>query len=517
MQKFIYKKLLVFLVLFQPIIDIITSFMTMNNYKITLGIILKVFILLLAVIYLVIIDKEKRKTNFIYLFFVAVFLTLNIYNNLSVIKLFTFTYFNYLFKYAYHLIILLFFLRWYKVYKINLYNLRIPMIIIVLSYFISLITNTAYLSYDVYRLGYSGWYSSANELGNLLVLLFPVAIYNAFHNKDGIKLDILLVPLIALNLLLLGTKVGLFGFYCVSVFYLIIRLIFLKKIKIEKGFVIVLLMVIGTTICINKLPTVYNIRLQIREGKDNYLLSGREKYYEKILAQYKQNTFRDKMIGLSYYEDNEEKSDILIVEQDFFDILFMYGIIGLLIVIIIYSIIYVHFIKTYIYYRKLKTFSKKYLAVIIAISIEFAVAFISGHSLLSPSVSTYLSLLIAISLSIEYKKSTIKKKSVLISSKGKNYLKIDKGKYDVYVLGEVDGYNSINKYSSKKIFNSRIFRNKMVIYLLTRNQKYDYAICDSDDYFERKTILYANAKRKFSINKSDEFNEKITIEKFNRL
>lgn len=518
MQKFIYKKLLIIVILFQPIIDIITSYMTLNNYKITVGIISKVIVLLLAVYYLIIIDKEKRKMNFLLLFLIMVFALLNIYNNLSVIKLYTFTYINYLFKYLYHLIMLLFFARWYKVYKIELYQLRIPIAIIVFSYIISLLTHSAYLSYDIYRMGYSGWYSSANELGNILVLLFPVAVYNAFHNKDGIKFDIILFLLNGVCLLFLGTKVGLLGFYCITLCYLIIRIVFIKKVKIDKGFIIVLLMVLCTTAFINKLPTVYNIKLQISEGNNNYLLSGREKYYEKIMAQYKENSMIDKLIGLSYYESNEELNEILIVEQDFFDILFMYGIIGLLIIIVAYSIIYIHFIKTYLYYKKIKTFSKKYIAVIIAISIEFSVAFISGHSLLSPSVSTYLILLIVMSLSIEYKKTNQKKKSVLIGIKGKNYLKINKNKYDVYILGNDDNYKCINRYFSKKILNNILFKNKFILYLLTRNQKYDYVLFDSDDYYEKTSLLFAKANNKYSLLKNSPNVEKtITISEFNKL
>ena len=515
MRDFIYRKLLIILVLFQPVIDIITSYMTMNGYKITVGIITKVFIMALACFYLVFIDKEKRKFNIGFLFFLLLFASLNIYYNMAAIKLYAFTYFNYLFKYIYHLVILYFFIRWYKFYKINLYELRIPLIIIVSTYLISLITDTAYLSYDIYRKGYSGWYSSANELGNILALLFPVIIYNAFHNKDGIKFDTALVVITSFCLLMIGTKVGLFGFYLTTLSYLILRIIFIKRLKLDKAFGIILVLVIVVTCFLPKLPTVYNIQVKMREGNGNYLLSDRDKIFEKIMEQYKDAGIVQKIIGVPYYDTTGEINDILIVEQDFFDILFMYGIAGLLLILIIYAGIYVHFIKNYLYYRKRDKYSKKCLAVIFAISIEFTIAFISGHSLLSPSVSTFLCLIIAQSLSFDYQIYHKRKKSILIGTYGDLYKKINQDKYDVYVLGNVPNYKNINKYFDKEWF--RFFKNKFMAYLLTRNQKFDYSLCNEKDEFIINYLYYANAKEKYYLNNKNElFKEKNSITNLNK-
>ena len=66
MKDFIYKKLITWFILLQPIIDMITSYMVLNGNRITIGIVSKIFILLLAVIYLLFIDKNKRKINFFF-------------------------------------------------------------------------------------------------------------------------------------------------------------------------------------------------------------------------------------------------------------------------------------------------------------------------------------------------------------------------------------------------------------------------------------------------------------------
>lgn len=517
MRDFIYKRLLPFLILFQPVIDIITSYMTLHGMNITIGVVIKVLILFLAIIYLLFVDKEKRKFNILFLIFISIFASLNIYNNLDVIKVFTFSYFNYLFKYIYHLVILYFFIRWYKNYQINLYELRIPLIIIVFTYLLSLITNTAYLSYDVYRKGYSGWYSSANELGNILALLYPVTLYNAFHNKDGIKFDIVLVFLTSFCLMMIGTKVGLFGFYLVTVCYLILRLFFIKKLKLDKGFFIMLALLIVSICFISKMPTIYNIKLNIDEGKNNYLLSDRDKIFDELKEYFEKSSSIEKLIGKSHYAINEKMNNILIVEQDFFDILFMYGIVGLLIIIIFYAIIYVHFIRSYLYHRKRGKYSKKYLCIIVAITIELSIAFISGHSLLSPSVSTYLCLIIALSLNINIKDSIKHKKSILVCREELEKLKIDNNKYDVYVLGKNDNYNCINEYSDKKYFKARLFQNKFLAYLLTRNQKFDYCVYNGDSIFKMYYLYYTKAKMKYAISKNKMLKNKINIKKINEL
>ena len=80
----IYNKFIPFLVLIQPIFDVITSFMIRNNYTITIGIILKMVFILLAVIYLLFIDCKKKK-NLVYLAVIFLVVVLNIINCFAII------------------------------------------------------------------------------------------------------------------------------------------------------------------------------------------------------------------------------------------------------------------------------------------------------------------------------------------------------------------------------------------------------------------------------------------------
>ena len=146
MKEFIYKKLIYYFVMLSPIIDIITSFMIKNNINLTIGIISKMLILVLAGIYLVFLDKKNRKINILVMTIVFAFSILNIMNNKEIISGYLFTYFSYLFKYIYHIIILLFFIRVLKEYPIKMCDIRIPLFITVFCYLLAYITQTDFQS-----------------------------------------------------------------------------------------------------------------------------------------------------------------------------------------------------------------------------------------------------------------------------------------------------------------------------------------------------------------------------------
>ena len=528
MKDFLYKKLIIILILFQPVIDIITSFMIVNDIDISVGIISKVLIIFLSCIYLIFYDKENRKLNFCYLVFLGVIAVLNIFNNTDIINVKFFEYFNLLFKYIYHLVILLFFIRWYKNYDIKLYDLRVPIFLITISYFIAIISGTTFFSYgeEDLKIGFSGWYSSANELSNLLCLLFPIALYNAFHNKNGIFLDKVLFVLTGLCMLLVGTKAGLLGFYGVLIVYIVIRLVLVKKKKLDKYFYVTLFITLITTLLFTKLPVYNNIFINANQYDDfGVLLSGRDYYLQEALLKRENITLYDKFVGKVFIYDNFDK--ILLIEQDFLDIYFMFGLLGIVMVLTMYGIVYWSFIKKLIaYLQKPKIFSKKYFAIFIAVSLELCVAFIAGHSLLSPSVSTYLSLLLALSLNIEMKVEKKEKQRILIGTVHAEIggieralisllERIDYRKYDVtLMILKPSGKLLEHIPSSVKITNpyQSLFLRRIVVsnnifckiikhslfnfytgWLWSSNEKYDVAISYSG-YYPFVDMYIANSK-----------------------
>ena len=511
MRDFIYKKLFVYLILFQPIIDILTSFMLNSHYQITIGIISKVLMMILAIVYLLFIDKKHWKINLLYLFLLGIFSVLNLLNNQDILKVVTFNYINQLFKYLYHLVMLLFFIRWYKEVSIKLYQLRIPIMIIVFTYFLSYFTNTSFNSYPdaSFKIGENGWYSSANEFGNLLCILFPISIYNAFHNKDGLRIDCLFPICLGIIMLLIGTKVGLLGFYGTLFVYILFRIIFIKKYLFDKGLIITLLMLIISLFFFTKLPCIYNIKTSADyNGPDYVLLSGRAEFLRIVTQRYQEEADSyDKLVGQSYL--TKSGRHFYIIEQDFYDVYFMYGIVGLLLIVLVYSyLLYILMRKTFDYWQVKKKLSIKCLVLLITICLELGVAFMAGHSLLSPSVSTYLTLLMAMIINIDFN-YTKYKKQILVSKEIKfineishnkyeiMYLTIDKDSKDKVVYPYYHYYSLLsNKYLSK------IFYNRITAYLLTRNKKYDIVLGDNQiSKFASYYLGYARASRKLIVGK----------------
>lgn len=398
----IYNKYLPLLILIQPLFDCITSIMVHFNYNVTLGVILKVLILFLSVLYLLFFDKSNRKINIIMLSILFIFSIMNIICNKDIIELKLFEYTNYLFKYLYLVIMLYFFLRWTKNNEnLNLSKLRIPMAIISIIFIAAFLTNTSFNSYSNNRRGICGWFNSANELGALVSLLYPISIYNAFHNSDKKKIDIVLFIMCSIMLILIGTKACFLSFILILLSYIIYRLLTLKKHKFNYQIVLVLLILVFPFFFFKEIPAVYNTKMKMeakkieklnKESASTIILSGRDKFQKKVEDNRQNIDILSEFFGKSYLKKN---GAILIVERDPLDIRYMYGIIGISIFIIL---------LINIYYKVIKFFFKNFLnnfydisivMCLISISLTLVISYISGHVLLSPSVSTYLIFLIS--------------------------------------------------------------------------------------------------------------------------
>ena len=402
----VYNKIIPFLILIQPLFDILTSIMVKFNYNVTLGIIIKLVLMIFCIIYLIFYDKRNRKNNFFFLSFLFVFSIINIILNIDIIKIQIFNYFSYMIKYIYIVIILLYFNSWFKNgNSIKLYQLRIPLLLISIFFVLSIITNTAFFSYDSARRGISGWYNSANEFGNLLSLLFPISLFNAFHNKEGKKIDFVLFIFCGIMMLSVGTKVGLLGYILTLICYIIYRILIIKKNKLDYKFLLAIVILILPLIFWKELPTVYNTNFKIENSVVNenvenvenninsIILSGRDEFAAEIKKNRTNISAFEILFGKSYITEN---NTILIAEQDFLDIYNMYGIIGLGILIMLFIYTLLVPIKYFFCDLKNSIYNKRAIFCIISVFLVISISYISGHVLLSPSVSTYLTLVFVI-------------------------------------------------------------------------------------------------------------------------
>ena len=431
MQNKFFNKWLPLFILIQPLFDVITSFMTTAGFNLTIGIIVKMFILLLMGIYLVFVDKYKRKYNFIFIGILLFLCIGNVVFNFDILKGHFSEYAGYLMKYIYFVLVLFYFIKWYKNGNyIELHKFKLPFIIIALSFIISWITGTAFSTYlgNSDKWGNSGWFFSGNEIGALLSIIFPIALYNGLHNPNCHKWENILTIIIGIALLALGTKVGFLGYFGTIICYILYRLLIIKKIKLDKKFVFGLLCLLIPLVFWNNIPAIHNTSIRYehldidneelteeeRNEKMDYLIySGRSQYVSQIMSFRKNINVGERFFGKVFERD---KNNIYITEQDPFDIYFMFGLFGFL---IIFSLILYVIVSSLIYILKdikNKFFDIELVMTFISIVLALGVAFMSGHTLLAPSVST-LMILIMVNF---YVRSRVKmnddKKSILIGS-----------------------------------------------------------------------------------------------------
>lgn len=474
LRKIFSSKLVFYFLLISPIIDVITSVMIKLNINITFGILVKMIILFFVTIYLLFFDEDK-KINYVVFAIMLLFSIGNIINNFDIITSHFLEYFSYLFKYIYFIVMSLYFIKYIKKNKFELESLKYPMMILSIIIVLSNLTGTYFYSYDVKRLGNSAWYSSANEFGSLLTLFYPLSIFVFMDKKNARLIDVVFVLIIAFGLINLGTKVGLIAIIITNAVYLIYRLVNFKKYKLNKSFLVILLMSLGILIFFNNLPTVVNVRNKynfinsqnptsitenetdekIKKKENNIfvkvLFSGRIDYLLKIQGEEK--IVNDYLFGKMYVFDN----GILLVESDAIDIFYMYGIIGSMIVYVYLLSLIVITIKKY--FKNLGN-SFQYLKInmiLLSIALVLLISVLVGHTLSSPSVSIYLSLLCAYVYNYDaFKKQENKKIKILIGAVHMqvggietvliNLLnKIDYNKYDVDLFLLLKNGSNLNK------------------------------------------------------------------------
>lgn len=402
------------MIIIQPIIAQITALMVRSgNAQITLGMLFNGVILLFGLIYTFFLNKSKyKKKSIIYLILMCMFCLL--------FYIFKYNQFNlnyfireavFMFKYLYFPIIIIFLINFLDSENIEIKGIensvKIAMIVYCLLIIIAELTGTSNLSYQNSYSGKMGWFYSSNELGATLVILLPYMFLNFKENK---KLNLLFIILSIITVLFIGTKTSFLG---VILLLLVLVGYFFIKTDLRKKIILILGIIIASiSILLINPPALQNMKqsfnyyLDFADAEDvnqvprnanlSFLIfSERTIFFENAYNSYKESKLIDKFFGIGF-TNNDPNTNYQnhLIEMDFFDILFKYGIVGLIIYIcpivyILYSIIKYHFKK------KLKVdFSDIIYMYIVFLAI--IISFLAGHILGSPSVSIFLALSLAI-------------------------------------------------------------------------------------------------------------------------
>lgn len=244
----------------------------------------------------------------------------------------------------------------------------------------------AYLPTDG-KSGFKGLFSSINEFSAIIVCLLPIAV-NYLRSKKNYKVLIIILICSSIASLLIGTKV-LMGGIIFTILYLIWneKNFFLRQSKKIKIMVISLFVILITIsgFLFTKTRTYKNMQVQqdffkvdnifSLEFINRVIYNDRLTFLDDNYTYYKNQNIDKKLLGISI-----NNNDIKMVEIDIFDILFRYGIVG--IILFVSSIITINF-------KEIKVYDKISMILLVIISLT------SGHVLIYPAVSIYFSLAVA--------------------------------------------------------------------------------------------------------------------------
>ena len=427
---FVAKAMIIFITL-QPLLDLITTYTrVVLGSNITPGMVIRFAVLAIGAIYIIIRSLEKpNKKYFLYLILLALFFIINLI-------------ISYIYKPEFSLMReltavgkLVYVIEMFVVYilvfkdlkKVNLINKYFPLNIIISQIItnavmiISAVTETGIEAYDgVLKSGNSGWFYAANELGTLAAICFPVLLWMALRQKEFRNRVISWVAVITstYTLLTIGTKVGYLAIILtliMAVITLIVEAIvnFRKSEKINyRNIASIVLFSAVFTLGTPLYPVAQNTNSHvelinskeplideatnepIEENKSEIftqvIYSSRDVFQDDFVTQYDKANVWQKVFGLGFAGNYVGTPKI--IERDFHDIFYQYGILGFVLIMIP---VFYYGIQLVIKMLKDLTnqFKIKYVMLLSALAIGFGVAFIAGHSLMAPAVSSYIALL----------------------------------------------------------------------------------------------------------------------------
>lgn len=415
LEKHIEKIIIIFLYI-QPILDITTALST-NYFKIetTISSIIRLIFLMLSILYLIIIDKTKnKKRNIIFLIMLLIYLILFSVTTLIYKDINALTYeIKNTINTFYFPIILITLLDIFKQYnlKFKLKNIVYIYLIYIIFIVIPNLTNTGFASYWHSKEGNVGWFLSANAVGNILSILLPFITIYLLKIKTNIIKKILIIISTLYVFASMGTKVPILSLAICIIMTLIYYFIKWIKNKNYKKLTIsitsCLLLVIISIILIPKTTFYKNIEIHKNylgfnsylevitdyELIDHFIFSQRLTFLKNTNNTYKKSHIPEKILGIGYIENyGTDDVSTKTIEIDYFEIFYRNGIIGML----LYLYILIPISKKLI--EKLKPNNLVNTQYKISILLILLLALFSGHILITPAVSIFVSLIITIIL-----------------------------------------------------------------------------------------------------------------------
>lgn len=447
-MKKIFDKLVLILLIIQPLLDVITYLQINNNSSfLSASVIIRSIIMIVSFLYLF---KIKRERKFLMFFLIYVFINLIYYlfNGNSLINE------------AYGLSIIFYYII-LSHFFINYKNEYINDKLITYIYLIYLLLIT------IPRIFLKGVvFNSINDVSSILIGLFPIVL-NYLIKKKNYGLGLIVFTGLVASILILGTKVSFFGFLLVIIYFVIkyiknnYKKISKKKIIFTVVLLIILVPIIGY-IFVNSYAftrIMKNINFFKAYKFDFYFInkvifSSRLEFLSDLFSIFIKSPFVVFIFGLGSTMLNSMK----LVEIDVFDILFRIGVLGFL----VYLFLFIRLISK----NRLKG------VYLFSFILFMGISLFSGHVFLSTCVSIYPALLFLLNNNTEKKIKNKDKRVVFISSTGGHFnelLQLEPifKKYDYHIIVEKDktNKNMKNKYGNRINYLPYGTRAKLFVYL----------------------------------------------------
>lgn len=449
-----YPIYLMIFIVFQPVLDLLTFlFKDIVNFSITPGLVIRMLILILSCFYLLTrrkkyLDKKDMYYLVVYSVFLVVHFSVNFLqkNSFNLIRELAAVA-----KTSYFLLFFLVFIVSFKeikekqLKKLFPINISFSMFIINVIMMVATITGTGKRSYGaLYKIGHSGWFYAANDIGVILAIAFPILMWIAFENKNikSMVFNWVNILLTILSLFTIGTKVGhlavVITLVIASISYTYDIFINNRNQKTHKiNLTLSILLAILILVFTPYLPAYTNSTGQIAalidqstdiekyehdiekyehideseelsvsseedffgesssstpELVDGVIYSGRTGFLSLHQEYFEEAPLSQKIFGMGY-AGNYEKTPKLI-ERDFHDIYYQFGVFGFL--LFIFPFIYYGLIVLKYLFNNLRDFlSVENTMVCSSIVLGLGISYLSGHTLTSPAVSIYLALILS--------------------------------------------------------------------------------------------------------------------------
>ncbi|EMA6343366.1 O-antigen ligase family protein [Bacillus cytotoxicus] len=337
-------------------------------------------------------------------------------------------------------------------------NITYSTLIINIVMVVSIATSTDFGSYQWMKVGSRGWFYAGNELGSILAIIFPIVVLYSVQKTKGITSILYWIPslLMIYSLIQVGTKVGMGSIgatLAAAIIILLLQVLFDRRNPNKKALllnsIIAIVLLAGVIGTFKKTPLAQNMGIhntylaeqnaaqqeqkekeikeklkeqkhnkekaeekekveeevkkelqkeQQKENQENLIFSGRQVYAERHQQFFTEAPMSQKLLGMGYagnFKYNEQKQpDPKLIEMDFHDWFYDFGIIGFLLMMI--PFIYYGF---RILFRMITRFKDivniKYGMLATSLALALGIAYIAGHILTAPGVGIYFIVVLA--------------------------------------------------------------------------------------------------------------------------